>query len=835
MISPKVIKKYGLDPKSLKRFFTAKVPDPNVARLRQLIADRIKDGRLRNLTEYRTWAAVDMAWDTPFAQTTPTILRNIMENCKTGEETLAALKGYGLAEDTLFTKRDKEGGGSIYELNEQTFNEIFIPLVRAYVTIRLAKLFNDRNLTPLFEYPPRAFNEQNRLLCHILTEVVETVSIEFGYNSTLRDFIFNALMYSVAIKFPVEPWTVEEQEGDDGVEYIVKEGVRYQVPHITRTYWDLGFPLHTLNTGTGCSFAGYWTILKWGDVAMDKSLWNRSVVPHGYNWLDPNAQWYNYFKEVYPCTMEFPTPREGRRSDRENMAFRYTRTDFDSAFFLTYHFQELIPSDWGLGSYQHKVWMRFTIGGDDTIMYAEVFPYHPLEQISYDADSGRGRNASLALEVMPFQDLTGNIFSQFIRTIKRNLANITFYDTDTIDPAQIDTLKRRTGQQYNGLNFVGWSSLQQARAGEGKIGDAFEQVNFQYADANASLLGVNSAISMLERILGMSAQEVGSAASHQQSKKEVEITAGSSTNRLAYTASFVDDGVEAWKRHLAEAIMAYKDGDEIMVDIPLDDFHNLEVNLKELGFEFVSSPIFGQKKATIKGNLNRAHLKLVTVVARRSDADRENDTQIGTLMMQTIQSIANSPMLSSIVSPQSILDLIERAAKLCGVDDDFKVQLNAPGMMANEVKQLVDQIQKTILGAVEKEVVQPVAAEVAGIQKSTAQNNQQIAQEIAQLQQRLSQITQIISGQPASNGVAQPPNLPVAGAPPPAADIAPPSGGAPAPALPPPNSPAAQTAVPNSLVAANPEHREIAKQFLKRACGRKNRARELASQAGYKL
>lgn len=828
MISPKVIRKYGLDARGLKKYFTAKVPDPNVAKLKQLIADRIKDGRLRNLTEYRTWAAVDIAWDTPFAQTTPTIIRGIMENCKSTDEVLKALGGWGLTEETLFTKCELEGGGSRWELNEQVFNDIFIPLVRSYLTIRLSKIYNDRNLTPLFEYPPREFTDANRIYCKIITEIVETLSINFGYSATLRDFIFNALMYSVAIKFPVEPWTVYSQENDEGEEEVQKEGVRYMVPHVTRTYYDLTYPLSTLNTGTGCCYAGYWTVLKWGDVAMDTSLWNRNVVPHGYNWLDPNALWYNYFKEVYPCTLEFPMARGTKRSDRENMAFRYNRTDFDSAFFMTYHFQELVPKDWGLGEYPHKVWMRFTIGGDDTVMYAETFPYHPCEYIGYDADSGRGKNASLALEIMPFQDLAGNVFSQFIRTIKRNLANLVFYDTDTVDKTQLETLRRHTGQQYNDLNFIGVSSLSLARSGEGDISKAFEQVNFQYADTNAILSGLNTTINILERVLGMSAQEVGSAASHQQSKKEVEITAGSSSNRLAYTASFVDDGIEAWKRHLPEAIMAYMDGNEVTVSIPPNEFPNLEQNLKDIGFELMEPPLLGAQTVTVTGTIRREHLKLVQIVARRSDAVRQNDSQVGVLMMQTLQAISNSPMLSSIVSPESILDMMERAAKLSGVDDDFKVKLNAQAVMSNELKKLVQQIQQTIMGSVEKEVVQPIAGEMAQTQKAVAQNNQQIAQEIAALQSKLVQIERLITTPLPSNGPQAPLLLPSG-----------PRYGSVQPAVPPTQtgngSPAGQTTVPNMLVPANPQHVTIAKQYLTKARGNKNKARDMAARDGYKF
>jgi hypothetical protein len=521
------------------------------------------------------------------------------------------------------------------------------------------------------------------------------------------------------------------------------------------------------------------------------------------------------------------------------MEFRYTRTDFDSAFFLTYHFQQLVPSDWGISDYPHEVWMRFTIGGDDTIMFAEVIPYPPLEYMGYDADSGRGKNASLALEIMPFQDLTGNVFSQFIATIKRNLANITFYDTDTVDRTQIETLQTKTAQQVNGLNFVGVSGLQLARSGDSDLRQAFTQINFGQADTNQILLGVNTTINLLERVLGMSAQEVGSSASHQQSKKEVEITNSSSSNRLAYTASFIDEGIDAWKRHLVEAAIEYMDGGDVEVSIPVNDFPDLEANLESIGFKFAKNPpVAGQPKVAITGKLSKAkHLNLIQIVANRSDAVRQNDMQVGQLMMQTIQSIANSPLLSQVVAPESLVEMLEYSARLAGADDDFRIKLNNQAMLANALQGVVQKIQQEIMGAVEKEVVQPIAQEMAQMKQGDAQNMQQVAQEVAQLQKNMQQIMQMLAQAGAPGVQPQPqPGPPL----PPQLPPTPPQQPIPAPqpqtfAPPAEPGPAATSAIPNSLIAANPQHREIAKQFLVKAKGRKKRARELAAQAGYKM
>jgi len=835
MISRAVIEKYGLDSQSLKKYFTAKVPEPNVARLKQLIADRIRDGRERALSEYRLWAAVDQAYDAPLYQTTPTLLRNIMDSCDSEKSVLESLRGWGLSEDKLLSKTDLGDGKTGWDFNVPLFYNVLVPLVKSYVTIRLSKIFNDRNLTPLFEFPPREFTAANRLLCSILTQVVESVSINFGYSDTLRNFIFNALMYSVSIKFPTEPWYKEKRLDDDDQVVIEREGVRYVIPHITRTYWDMTYPLDTLNTGLGCEYAGYWTILKWGEVALDANLWNKNSVPHGTNWLDPNALWYNYFKEVYPCTLEFPRPEARRKTDRENMAFRYTRTDYDCAFFLTYHFQKVVPKEWSLGDYPHPVWMRFTIGGDDTVMHAEVYPYHPLDYIGYDSDANRGRNSSLALEVIPFQDITGNVLTQFLQTIKRNLQNITFYDTDLVDPEQIKGINKKKNAQYGGLNFLGYSGIKVERQ-EKSANDMFKQINFQYADPMTSLQGLNTVVSMLERVLAMSAQEIGAAASHQQSKKEVEITSASTSNRLAYTASFVDIGVEAWKRHVAEAIITNMSGKEVLATIPTD-IPNLEENLKAIGFEFVEAPQIGHPSAVVKGSID--HLHLVQFVARRSDSVRENDSAVAQLMLQTIQSIANNQLFVNLIDPTSLLELIEYAAKLGGADDDFKVRLNQQGAMANQLKQNEAEIVKQCMAAVEQEVVAPVAQKISQLQQQDAQNAQQMAQAISQLQQRLAQIQQMIGispqlTPPTGQGQVQqaPQNVPTA-------PMAAPTASAPAqqaPAEPAQQAgPEAQTTTPNMLVPANPKHVAIAREFLKAARGNKKKARNAAARAGYRF
>lgn len=724
MISKETIKRHQLDTASLKKLFTAKKPGDGINNLVKLIADRIKEGRQKNFADYRVWAAVDVAYDTPFAQTTPTLLRNIIDNCNTPKEMLEALRGWGLSTETLFTC-ETVGEKKVYNLNIPVFTNVFVPLVRAYLVIRLSKLFNDRNTTPLFNYPPLHSTAENRLMCEIITDVVESIATNFGYSSTLRDFIFNALMYSVAIKFPIESWTKDDQEGAHGEVYTEKEGVQYVMPHITRLFYDLNYPLHTLNTGTGCAYAGYWTVLRWGDVANNTGYWNMDKVPHGFNWMNPQSPWANYWSEVYPCALKPPVVRSGggRRTDREDMAAFYSQNDYDAAFFVTYIFMQIVPADWGIGDYKNKVWMKFTIGADQTVMFAETFTYRPIDYIGYDADSGRGQNASLALEIIPFQDLAGNALTQFLLTIKRNLTNLTFYNKEAVDGTQIQELNNKNNTQYTGLNFIGYDGLRMERSGT-DMANVFKVAQFPYADPSPILLSLNTIISVLERVLVVAAQEIGATASHQQSKKEVELANMNTSNRVAFTGSFVDEGIDAWKRQLWEAALTNMSGKEVEASVSAD-IENLDELVSKLGFK-INGSINDQKKIPIKGKLN--FTRLVQLVARRNDNGHDSDMATAQAMFNAISSIANSQFLSGVVDPASLIELIQTASKLAGADEDFKITLNKDAQVANEVAKIVQQIQQQIMQAVEQQAIKPAAEAIGKVQQEADSNAKAIEQ-----------------------------------------------------------------------------------------------------------
>ena len=340
------------------------------------------------------------------------------------------------------------------------------------------------------------------------------------------------------------------------------------------------------------------------------------------------------------------------------MAYYSGTNDLDKAVFVTEYFERLVPKDYGLGNYDSPVWFRFVMASDDTVMYAEPLAYSPVVYFGYDADDARCRNASMALEILPWQDHLGNVLSQILLTIKQNLANVIFYDKNIVDADNIQGLQNSGETMFRGLNFVGYDSFKNNRAGL-DVSQAFKPVQLHFA-STAELTGtISTIISILERVLVMSAQEIGATASHQQSAQEIRTISDNTSTRVAYTGAFIDDAIDAWKRQMYEASMAYMDqnyASQVSTDIA-----NLPKVLTSLGME---SEEGSPGKTVVKGKLDA--LLLDGFASQRDGPDRGSDSQTATVLMQTVQAVAANPLLAQSVGVPVILQLLSQAARLGG-------------------------------------------------------------------------------------------------------------------------------------------------------------------------
>lgn len=758
----KVLKKHGISAGSYKKIFCARPEErpKQVKKLIQLLADRTTDGRQRNLAEYHPYWAIDLAYEAPFQQITPTMIRDFLShNWKDTTEAYKHFASWGIKESDIFIDTKTADGQPAKMLNPPFMYQVLVPIVKAYLTIRLAKIFNERDTNPMLPYTPLKLTPRNQVLCEVLTDIVNTISTWFGYSAVMREAIQQMLKYGVSLAFPRERWHEEyviEEDGVDGKtgepkykEVVSKEGIRYVFPHPTRMFYDLHFPLTTFNSDTGCEYAAYWHILSYGEILDNPDYWNRNSVWFGTNWFS-EPLYQNYFAEVFPCRLKFPEmPSAAGPNNRENKAAYYSTATRDRAIFITEFFIKINPRDWGLGlyedaklkklakTYNHPIWHRFVIAGDDTVIYAEPIPYSPIWFMGYDYDPQCARTSSFALETIPWQDQVTNILSQMNLTSKQNLANVTFYDKNVINSDAINSLKNSGSRQYVGLNFIEVDTMKMVRQGV-TAERAFFPHKLEKQNLQELLQMMSTTLNIMERVLQITAQEAGSAASHQQSKAEVQMTGGASENRLALTSAGVDEGIDAWQRQLHDAWQSFG-GSQIEAEIS-PEVEDLDKVLDELGFKVDHR---SEDSVFISGNKSSLkHLRLESFARRNNGPQQAEDKELSQIIFSVVGTISGQPELFKRIGAKNLAALLEEGARLGGARKDFKLPLLKDGEdeeVPENVLQAIQKSQQAVLEEVKQKLAQPVAQKLAA-------DDQQLEQ-MQQVLQQLQKIYEVASAQ----------------------------------------------------------------------------------------
>jgi hypothetical protein len=690
---------------------------PRQRALRDMISANIRDGIQMNLREHRAYYAVDLAYDAPFNQTTPTLVRNILDKGLDYPNTKRALESWGLSEDTLYLTIPLDDNRSGKVLNPPVFFNILIPIVKAYVTAILGQIFNDRNTKPLLQYKPLKETDRNNVLCEIQTDIVDTIATRYGYPAVLRQAIQQQLKYGVMLSFPREEWHCEKQEQEGGSLKTVKEGIRYILPHPARMFVDLEYPLTTFNTDTGCMFAGHWHAISYGSILDNRSYWNRKHIFAGTNWFaSPLAG--NYFSEVFPCRMDFLHTGYGPLNREDKAAWYNSTTDRQKMVFVTEYFHKIIPKSWDVGTYPYPVWHRFTVAGDDTIIWSAPCAYNPVWFMGYDYDEQASRTASLGLEIIPWQDHLGMILSQMLLSAKQNLLNVIFYDTNMVNKDDIDKFNNYGENRYRSTCFIPFDSLKTAIS-RLSIEKALIPLNFTKQSIQEMLQMLPTMLGIMERVLGISSQTAGSQGTHQQSKEEISVTSGSSQNRISLIASHTDEGVDAWMRQLHHGIQAYND-DEITAQVS-SDIPDLDKHLEELGFKTHGE---SDSFVVVKGS-KKAVMELEGFARTYRGADMAKDKETAQVIFSTVGTVAGQPDLLKEVGAKNLLKLIEYAAILGGAPRGFKLRMDPDaeknGELPENIKAAIMQAQQATMQAVEQKIAQPIAQEMAGDKKQIQQ------------------------------------------------------------------------------------------------------------------
>lgn len=721
----KYLERLGISAKAYKSIFTQPRADwPKRTRtLIDTVAARIKDGYTQSLTDWKMYYAVDLAYDTPFNQTTATFVQHILGKHLDAKQTLDELSKWGLSEDTLFlTVKAPGGNGTMKVLNVPVFYQIFIPIVKAYTTVRLAKIFNERNSDPLLEYKPIKEIEHDQVLCEVMTDIASTIGRWYGYPAVLRQAIQNMLKYGISITFPREEWSKEHHIFDDAngpKRKKIKEGIRLMSPHPSQMYYDIKSPLTTLNTDSGIEFLGHWRVGSYGEILDNPNYWNRKNIFCGTNWfLSPLAG--NFFQEVFPCSMKFPVNVHQPQTRDDKAAWYNTTADRDKSIFLTEHYQKIIPKDWGLGQYKYPVWHRFTMAGDDTPVYVAPVGYTPGWFMGCDYDENSGRTVGFAGECIPWQDQLGNILSQMMLVAKQNLTNVIFYDTNLVNVEDIEKMKNVGESRYRATQYIGFDSMKVVRGMGMNQQNAFMPVQLTKMNMQELAQLVPMTLGIMERVLQISAQEAGTQGTHQQSKFELQQVGGASTNRVMFTCSYVDEGIDAWKQQILDATQAYADP-EWLVNIS-EDIPQVDKVLEELGFDIKHR---GKQKLAVKVDLSNFRMGLESFAKSGEGIDKQPDKETAQIIFSCISVIAGQEDLKKEIGARNLLTMIELGAKLGGAPRGFRLPRVKEGDQNKQVEPnviaAIQQAQQATLKAVQEKIGQPAAQEIGKVQQEVQQ------------------------------------------------------------------------------------------------------------------
>lgn len=721
MIDPRVLEKHGGTPELLRPKFETDKKNEKIKALIEQSRDRIDEGLTQCGQDARFWWAIDRAFDVSQRQVTYTLVEGLIDaNLKDDESVLNAATSLGLS-NMLCDKVDPKTGSTYIDprtrkpvkcLDLPTFFQIYVPVVAAYVKIRWAKLFNDRNIFPFYRYEPSRLTVKSRLKSDIITDRIQRQAQQMGYVADERQSILQMILHGKCLNFPMEAWYTEKQkildEDEKEKEVIVKEGVRFAIPHPSRCFHDLAHRPSTLNTDTGCEYSGYWDVIRFKDIKNNNKFWNRDKITFGGSDFWFTTRTWDLYTKMYPCVMKFPSISSGQGAgdqDRIERAFAYGTTHEESAVNIVPYFVKLNPKEHGLFDYDYPLWMRLVFASHDTVIWAEPLAYNPNVAYLYDADQNRAFNSSMGLELIPWQDHIGNYLTQYLLSIKKNLAKIVFYNSDFLEEKDVSIIRNLGEKLYRDYTMIpvserelGW---QQATPKNAFWPVEFPQLNTaEIGNAITTMLGI------MERMLGFSSQELGAPAVHEQSATEVSVIQQNTSVRLDFIGSQIDEAIHARKNLLYDAMMAYSD-DEILAEVA--NMNNLKREaLDEMGFKVEEESAAGGTRAGVRGD--KKSLVMDGFTSSREGKDRIPDSKVATAMLQAFQTVFSSPPIVEKLGVDKLIEMYNQILVHAGLPKDFKITTESDGSGSSGQQQQIEAILQQ-LAQLKDAIVQEAAQE----------------------------------------------------------------------------------------------------------------------------
>lgn len=739
IVTEKTIEKAGMTSEKLQKLFypaggesarTQKIQD-----LLGLVESRIRTGVDWCFENATIVHAVDRMMAAPRYQQTRSLVEEMLDvSDRSPEDGKRFMQSLGL--NRLLTpemdpvtgeaKIDSEGN-QVMSLNLPMFENVLVPLTMAATQGRVASLFDAVDVHPLYKFTPAVPTTAEKVKCDIITSIVDQWNRGLGYRAVERQSFWQAVVHG---------WCLNVPQGDffrlySGIEpdrKLVKEGVRWAIPHRSRAFFDMAHRPSTINTDTGCGWYGHWDLTRWGEVAADPTLWIKrdkngdpslklSNVSTGVPALFSGTRWDAY-QTLYPTSMKIPSWGSKGQQQRIDKAFEYTREEFDYGIALANSFHMLVPSQWGLGDYDEPMWFRFVTAFGDTPLGVIPMKYSPGVMYLFDADENADDISGFPLQVAPFSDQITNLLRQYVASVRQNLMRMVIYNKDGMP---IDIIRRLEAlgkkNNYGDIEFVGMSA-RQLEAGGQEIRRMFESIGFPQVDAVAILNGISVTLSIMERVLQVSPNESGASFSHQVSATEASKMSASTSIRKGFTLGFFEDAISRRQEILYEALMT-EGSDDVVAEV--SDTMGIPIAAVEaLGFR-VEAGDAGRKSFGVIGK--KAALSGAKFSTNQVGGRRGSDAMLAQTMMQTMQVVFQSKALIELAGVETVAGWWNTVATYAGLPTDIRFrtdgaapQQSMESMMEKilpAIQQMTAQQMQQLGQAIQQEQLEPMRAEIA--------------------------------------------------------------------------------------------------------------------------
>lgn len=771
MIDLALLRRFGTTNERLRELFTA-LPDPNMPEQDPMAVRNARDiterEKMENwclhtlqehmsfaLKNYKFYAAADLAWDSVAItkQTVPLLMyaqgKISIENVV---ESLKDLKG----SDHFVKKGDN---GVVVGLELPKLYESSVNLVRSIITRRMAAQVNKyNNLFPFYEYNPRGTGLVSKLRADVLSQVVDIMADNYGYRHQDEQVLRDMFLYGHCVNFVAQGWNVEKQwrvkkvdaemaptdEKNADIEaYVEKEGVIFDNPHPSRTFWDNAHPLASLNSDTGCEFIGFWDAYRYRDVKDNVAYFNRDKIPYqrsaglwGLYFAYP-AYFNQYLTQINP---PFPRPSDpASENDRLANIGVYEGSVEGSSIFVADIRRKVIPKNIGCGDYPWPVWLRMKVASDKTIIFAEWLPSSPAAYCGYNENDARQLNVAMSHNLMAYQDQLSNLQTALLMAIKSENLRIYAINIDAVpDRGNVDAIRHQLqGTIWTGTPLV----VEYSKSKSMEMGidpkDVVTLCETRKTDNTIEVIikAILQLMSMIERLEAMSPQEQGQPAPREISATEVNSIENTTNTVYSFISNSIDEYRASKKRIIYESLVSCGQ-DDFMA--PVTSRYTKET-VEKAGFKPVADETEDfqgdAKRHTVMGN--KKDLRCNYVFTSRDGAQRPVNTQAANTLVQLLAQIMNVPSILQAMGKSKLYEIVNDIFRMSGAGVDLNLELKegeSDDLGQDQVKQLTQAVQQLA------QHVQQDATDIAGFKKMLPELMQAVKTDAANVKKLQGQI-----------------------------------------------------------------------------------------------